>query len=98
MYKRKADKVFKALALACYILWLCLVAVEGFAEPMETRFVAARGGLNVRREPNTSSQKVYTLDETTVVVVLEWKDGWARVANNFPPYYEIGWACGDYLK
>lgn len=98
MYKRKADKVFKALACACYILWLCLVAAEGFAEPMETRIVAAHGGLNVRREPTVQSQRVYTLNETDVVVILEWQDGWAKVGNNYPPYMPIGWACGEYLR
>lgn len=98
MYRSKAARVFKALAVSCWILMMVLVAIEGYAEPLETRIVAAHGGLNVRREPTTQSQRIYTLEETTVVVILEWKDGWARVANNTPPYLPIGWANGDYLK
>ena len=98
MTERKARLVIKVTALACWILMLVLVAIDSHAEPMETRIVAAHGGLNVRREPTTQSQRVYTLEETTVVVILEWQDGWARVANNTPPYLPIGLANGDYLK
>lgn len=96
--RAKANLVVKALAASCLALWMIISLHTAFAEPLETRIVAAHGGLNVRREPTTQSQRVYTLDETTVVVILEWQDGWARVANNTPPYLPIGWACGDYLK
>lgn len=98
MTERKAKLVIKVLALACWVLMMALVVTDGMAEPVETKIVAAHGGLNVRREPNAQSQKVYTLDETAIVVVLGWQDGWARVANNYPPYLPIGWACGDYLR
>ena len=98
MYRQKARRVIKALALACWLLMAVLLTADCLAEPMETRIVAAHGGLNVRREPTTQSQRVYTLDETDVVVILEWHDGWALVGNNTPPYLPIGWANGDYLR
>ncbi len=95
MYERKAHLVFKATAFCCLTLLLTLVVVDALGE---TAIVTARGGLNVRREPNVHSQKVYTLEETDIVIILEWQDGWAHVANNYPPFLPIGWACGDYLK
>lgn len=95
MYKCKARLVFRATALCCLALLMALVVVDALGE---TAIVTARGGLNVRREPNIHSQKVYTLEETDIVIILEWQDGWAHVANNYPPFLPIGWACGDYLK
>lgn len=94
----KAQLVFKVLAASCLLMMLVLVMVDALAEPVETRTVAAHGGLNVRREPTTESRVVYVLEETTVVVILEWENGWALVASNHPPHLPIGWACGDYLK
>lgn len=98
MYKRKAELVIKVAVFSCLTMLVLLAVADALAEPIQTRIVTARGGLNVRRESTMQSQIVYTLDETDVVVVLEWHDGWARVANNTPPYTPIGWACGDYLK
>lgn len=95
---QKRDFVIKVLAFCCFLAMLTLVVADVLAEPIQTRIVAAHGGLRVRREPSTSSQTVYVLDETTVVVVAGWRDGWALVCNNAPPYLPIGWACGDYLK
>lgn len=96
--KRKAARVCKVLACAVCALWLCLMAVECMAEPIETRIVTARGGLNVRREPNTNSPVIYMLEETTLVTISDWQDGWALVGYNSPPFMPIGWACGDWLK
>lgn len=98
MYKRKADLVIKAAVFSCLTMLVLFAVVDALAEPIQTRMVTARGGLNVRREPTTQSQIVYTLDETDIVVVSEWRDGWALVCNNNPPYMPIGWACGDWLK
>lgn len=95
---KKAHLLLKVLAVSCLAMLLVLFVMDAFAEPVETKIVTAHGGLNVRREPSVYSQKMYTLDETDIVVVLEWRDGWAYVANNHPPYLPIGWACGDYLK
>lgn len=95
---KKAHLLMKVLVFSCFTMLLILIAVDAFAVSMETKIVSAHGGLNVRREPNAQSQRVYVLDETEIVVILEWRDGWARVANNYPPYLPIGWACGDYLK
>lgn len=95
MTESKAKQVFKATAFCCLTLLLALVVVDALGE---TAIVTARGGLNVRREPNIHSQKVYTLEETDIVIILEWQDGWAHVANNYPPFLPIGWACGDYLR
>lgn len=95
----KAHLVIKVLAASCLLLMLVLVMCEALAEqPVETRTVSAHGGLNVRREPTTESRVVYVLEETTVVVILEWENGWALVASNHPPHLPIGWACGEYLK
>ena len=98
MVKKKASFLYKALACSILALWMIISLHTAFAEPLQTRCVAANGGLNVRREPTVQSRIVYTLDETDVVVVSEWKDGWALVCNNYPPYLPIGWACGDYLR
>lgn len=94
----KAHLLIKVLAFGFFTMLFILIVVDAFAVSMETKIVSAHGGLNVRREPNAQSQRVYVLDETDIVVVLEWHDGWARVANNYPPFLPIGWACGDYLK
>lgn len=96
--RQKALLLYKVLCCCILVLWMILSLHTAFAAPMQTRCVTAHGGLNVRREPTVQSQLVYTLDETEVVVVKEWKDGWALVCNNYPPYLPIGWACGDYLR
>lgn len=98
MAVRKTRLIIKVLTLFCWILLLVLVAVDSYAEPIETRIVTARGGLNVRREPSTNSPVIYMLEETTLVTISDWQDGWALVANNYPPFLPIGWACGDWLK
>ena len=96
--KQKAIFLYKVLCVSILAPWMVLSLHTAFGEPLQTRCVAAHGWLNVRREPNIHSQKVYTLDETDIVIILEWQDGWAHVANNYPPFLPIGWACGDYLK
>lgn len=94
----KALLVYKVLLVAVMILLGVLFAIDADAEPARFMTVTARGGLYVRRGPSTEAQAVYMLDETDIVAILDWQDGWALVGDNYPPFNPIGWACGDYLR
>lgn len=98
MYKRKADLVFKVLTVACLVAMMVLIIADALAEPVSFKIVQARGGLNVREYPRPDARAVYLLDDTEVVAVLGWLDGWAEVAKNRAPFIPLGWVCGDYLK
>lgn len=98
MYKRKADLVFKVLTFACLTTMLVLIIADTLAEPLSFKIVQARGGLNVREYPRIDARAVYLLEDTEIVAVLCWLDGWAEVAKNRAPFIPLGWVCGDYLK
>lgn len=93
----KALFTAKLLFTLALIAGLCALATAE-AEWFESRQVTAHGGLNVRAEPCIESEAVYLLEETEVVVVHEWRHGWALVGKNIGDHRPIGWACGDYLK
>ena len=50
--------------------------------------------LNVRSEPNKLSKKIGKLLRNDVVIILETKDGWAKIGRNNLK----GWVSMDYLK
>ena len=64
------------------------------AEPdPDLYWVAAVGGLNVRKGTSTDYPAVGLLEEGLVVQVLDWHNGWAYIE-----YPYTGWCSGDYLQ
>ncbi len=63
--------------------------------PAQTYYVQAKGGLNLRKEPDKSSKALTTIPNGTAVVVTAWADnGWAQVTYKG----HTGWCSGTYLK
>ncbi len=63
--------------------------------PAQTWYVQAKGGLNLRKEPDKSSKALTTIPNGTAVVVTAWADnGWAQVTYKG----HTGWCSGTYLK
>ena len=90
--------VFKILVTACVLALIACLAVDALSEGLCVKIVQARGGLHVRSDPNADASIIYLLEDATTVIVLEYSNGWYRVAYNTPPHVELGWACGDYLR
>lgn len=94
----KALFTIKLLFTLAVIVGLCAMAINSQAESISVMSVQARGGLNVRKEPNIDSKATYLLDDTETVIVRGWQDGWALVAKNNGSHTTLGWVCGKYLK
>lgn len=88
----------RLLMLLALIVIICMMVTGGNAEVLEVRTVQARGGLNVRVQPNINSRIIYLLEDTETVIVRERRDGWALVARNDGKHLTIGWVNADYLK
>ena len=70
--------------------WVSMIYVE-YPEPVYTTGNATVTiGLNIRKEPDSSSEKVDVYQEGDQVVILEVKDGWGRT--------DKGWINLDYVK
>lgn len=76
----------------------CMAPTSQAEEWLSVKIVQARGGLNVRTDPNAEAKPVYLLEDTETVLVLEERDGWTLVAKNISPDMVLGWVCGKYLK
>lgn len=95
----KALFTLKLLFTLAMIAAIACMALDAQADEwFSVRIVQARGGLNVREQPNPEAKTTYLLDDTETVIVLEWCDGWALVAKNSGDHTALGWVCGDYLK
>ena len=95
------DKVLftaKLLFTLALIAGLCALAADSYAAEWQTAQVQASGGLNVRQHPSIDAKATYLLDDTEVVLIMDWHNGWALVAKNTGSHTVLGWACGDYLK
>jgi len=89
----------KLLFTLALIAGLCALAADSYAmEWIGTAQVQASGGLNVRQYPSIDAKAVYLLDDTEVVLIMDWHNGWALVAKNKGAHTVLGCACGDYLK
>lgn len=50
--------------------------------------------LNVRNNPNTSSNIIGSLKQNTKISIIEMSNGWYKISYN----NTNGWICGDYVK
>lgn len=94
----KAAFAIKLLFTLAVIAGLCAIVTNSQAEPFELRIVQAKGGLNVREEPNINAKIIYLLEDAETVIVQKWHNGWALVAKNNGSHTTLGWVCGDYLR
>ena len=64
-------------------------------DPVKTYIqVTSRSNLNLRKEPNTTSQVLTSLPNGTKVEVIEEVDGWYKVSYKG----HTGYVSGDYVK
>ena len=71
-----------------------ITQMEGEAEVQpKTARVNSSNGLNLRKGPSTSDEKITAMPSNATVTVLETKDGWCRVRYND----KEGWCSADYL-
>lgn len=98
MAKRKKPKLWVSLIcllLCTTILVACAVNPQtaGSSEGTEgteiTGKVTTSNGLNIRKEPLTTSEVVGNYDDGTIITILEIKDGWGRT--------DQGWVSLNYV-
>lgn len=71
-----------------------ITQMEGETEVQpKTARVNSSNGLNLRKGPSTSDEKITAMPSNATVTVLETKDGWCRVRYND----KEGWCSADYL-
>ena len=93
----------KLLMVSLVLVLVCMMTAQAEILPphgegqIGLQAVVLCDSLTVRRQPNTSSTVVTTLDYGALPIVMEQSDGWAYCSLGDSEDSDMGWVNADYI-